>query len=89
MTEEKMQQIAVYKKKINKVNKLRIILLCLSAFLLVIVYFADKQFAGVDGFEIMRYYIYTIVAFLVFVMLICTCVKAALIIKHNKIVKNS
>lgn len=88
MTEDKKQQLAAIKRRIEIANKFRLGCLFAAVVVLLCDYFGKKVFEAQVWFQTFLAYSYTIVGWILLVMLVSVFVRIYLVSRHNKIVKS-
>ena len=80
-------KIAKAKKYVKGVEKLRVVLLCISVVMLVYMYFGQKLWGELNWYTTSVQYMYGILSYLVLGIVAASFGKVFLVMYHNSLVK--
>lgn len=85
---EKQEKINKMRKKIDIVNKVRLLFIFIALIILVLMYFADKFYSGIPWYDNLVLKAYAFLTYDIFFMLIAILIKIGLTVQYNKFIRS-
>lgn len=85
--EEKKERLAVLKKRLNFVNRMRLAFMFIALILVLLIFWGNKLFEGQAWFEAFTQKSYSIAFWDLLFMLIASFAKLTIAVRYNNLVK--